>query len=86
MKLTLYDKEYNEIPDNTATINAKIGDKTVTFKCVFPNIFNKRDINLNNMYKEINYYLDEDYNNNKIDLSNDIINDNLIVDKESDNS
>ena len=40
MKLTLYDKEYNEIPDNTATINAKIGDKTVTSKCVFPNIFN----------------------------------------------
>jgi ABC-type amino acid transport substrate-binding protein len=40
MKLTIYDNEYNEIPDNKATINAKIGDKTVISSCAFPKTFN----------------------------------------------
>ena len=40
MKLTIYDNEYNEISDNKATINAKIGDKTVISSCAFPKTFN----------------------------------------------
>ena len=40
MKLTIYDNEYNEISDNKATINTKIGDKTVISSCAFPKTFN----------------------------------------------
>ena len=40
MKLTILDKEYNQIPDNTAKLYSKVGDKTVTSSCAFPDIYN----------------------------------------------
>lgn len=39
MKLTIYDNEYNKIPDNKATVNVKIGDKSVISSCAFPKTF-----------------------------------------------
>ena len=40
MKLTIFDHEYNEIPDNKAKVYAKVGNKTLTSLCAFPNTFN----------------------------------------------
>ena len=39
VKLTLFDKEYNQIPDNKAKLYSKVGNKTVTSFCAFPNTF-----------------------------------------------
>ena len=39
VKLTLFDKEYNQIPDNKAKLYSKVGNKTVTSFCAFPNAF-----------------------------------------------
>ena len=40
MELSIFDNEYNKIPDNKAKLISKVGDKTVTSLCTFPNIFN----------------------------------------------
>ena len=40
MKLSILDSEYNKIPDNKAKLISKIGDKSVTSLCTFPEIFN----------------------------------------------
>ena len=40
MKLSILDKEYNQIPDNTAKVYSKVGDKTLVSSCAFPDIFN----------------------------------------------
>lgn len=40
MKLTILDKEYNQIPDNKAKLLSKVGNKTVTSLCTFPDIYN----------------------------------------------
>ena len=40
MKLSIFDNEYNQIPDNKAKLISKVGDKTVTSLCTFPDIFN----------------------------------------------
>ena len=40
MKLSIFDNEYNKIPDNKAKLISKIGDKSVTSLCTFPEIFN----------------------------------------------
>ena len=40
MELSIFDNEYNKIPDNKAKLISKVGDKTVTSLCTFPDIFN----------------------------------------------
>ena len=40
IKLTILDKEYNQIPDNKAKLLSKVGNKTVTSLCTFPDIYN----------------------------------------------
>ena len=40
MELSIFDNEYNQIPDNKAKLISKVGDKTVTSLCTFPDIFN----------------------------------------------
>ena len=40
MKLSLFDGEYNKIPDNKAKLYSKVGDKTLTSFCAFPDIYN----------------------------------------------
>ena len=39
MKLDLFDNEYNKIPDNTAKLYSKVGNKTLTSFCAFPDIY-----------------------------------------------
>lgn len=40
IKLSLFDDEYNEVPDNKASIKLEVGDNTLESKCTFPDIFN----------------------------------------------
>jgi len=40
MKLSLFDGEYNKIPDNKAKLYSKVGNKTLTSICAFPDIYN----------------------------------------------
>ena len=40
IKLTILDKEYNQIPSNKAKLLSKVGNKTVTSLCTFPDIYN----------------------------------------------
>lgn len=40
IKLSIFDNEYNQILDNTAKVYSKVGNKTITSSCVFPDIFN----------------------------------------------
>jgi len=40
VKLSLLDGEYNKIPDNKAKLYSKVGDKTLTSFCAFPDIYN----------------------------------------------
>ena len=39
IKLTILDKEFNEIPDNKAKLLSKVGNKTVTSLCAFPDFY-----------------------------------------------
>ena len=39
MKLDLFDNEYNKIPDNIAKLYSKVGNKTLTSFCAFPDIY-----------------------------------------------
>jgi len=40
MKLSLFDGEYNKIPDNKAKLYSKVGNKTLTSICAFLDIYN----------------------------------------------
>ena len=40
IKLTILDNEYNQIPDKNAKLISKVGNKTVTSLCAFPDVFN----------------------------------------------
>ena len=40
MKLALFDSEYNKVPDNTAKLYSKVGNKTLTSFCAFPDKYN----------------------------------------------
>ena len=53
MVLSLFDGEYNKIPDNKAKLYSKVGNKTLTSFCAFPDIYNYT-ITINCSIKDFN--------------------------------
>ena len=53
IKLTILDKEFNEIPDNKAKLLSKVGNKTVTSLCAFPDFY-KNSLILNCSINDFN--------------------------------